>query len=50
MNFSLKQYIKGKLLKESLNSDILINEIINDTGGFFRYYKAPYNNSMYERI
>lgn len=50
MNFSLKRYIKGKLLKESLNSDILINEIINDTGGFFRYYKAPYNNSMYERI
>lgn len=50
MNFSLKRYIKEKQLNESLNSDILINEIINDTGGFFRYYKAPYKNSMYKRI
>lgn len=50
MTFSLKKYLKEKQLNESLNSDILINEIINDTGGFFRYYKAPYNNSMYKRI
>lgn len=50
MAFSLKEYIRKNYLNEALQSNILLNEIINDTGGFFRYYKGPYENSMYSRV
>ena len=50
MSFNLKNYIKEKYLNERLQSNILINEILYDSGGFFRYYKMAFENSQYKRV
>lgn len=50
MSFSLKKYIKENYLNERLQSNILINEILYDSGGFFRYYKMPFENSQYKKV
>ena len=50
MSFNLKNYIKENYLNERLQSSILINEILYDSGGFFRYYKMDFENSQYHRV
>lgn len=50
MAFNLKTYIKKNYLNESIQSDFLINSLLNDRGGFFRYYKFPYENTRYGRL
>ena len=50
MSFNLKSYINEKYLNERLQSSILINEILYDSGGFFRYYKMDFENSQYHRV
>lgn len=47
MQFSLKKYITEKYLIEKLQSDILVNDILNDKGGMFIYYKMYYPGTMY---
>ena len=47
MKFNLKQY-----LTEKLQSSIIINELLNDNGGFCKYYKVQYNknsNHLYDK-
>lgn len=46
MKFSLKNYIKENYLNERLQSDILIQNILNDKGKMFYYYKIDGNNSF----
>ena len=46
MQFNLKKYITKKYLNESIQSDIFINKLMNDTGGMFKYYQNPESTSV----
>ena len=46
MRFNLKKYITEKYLNESIQSDIFINKLMNDTGGMFKYYQNPESTSV----
>lgn len=50
MEFSLQKYITEKYLLEKLQSDTLINELMNDKGGMFRYYKMQYKWTIYDKV
>jgi hypothetical protein len=48
MDFNLKQYINKKYLTEKVQSDILINELLQDN--MFKYYKIARNNNSYSKL
>ncbi len=49
MQFNFKKYIKTKYLNEALQSDILINKILNDKSKIFNYLKDP-KSSSYKKL
>lgn len=49
MQFNFKKYITEKYLTERLQSDTFINDILNDKGKMFTYYKLPYTGTMYKK-
>lgn len=49
MQFNLKKYITERYLTEKIQSDIVINNLLNDKGGLFKYYKNP-NSPSYKKV
>ena len=49
MRFNLKKYITERYLTEKIQSDIVINKLLNDKGGLFKYYKNP-NSPSYKKV
>lgn len=48
MNFDLKRYINENYLNEKLQSRVIIDELLNDTGGMFKYYKTTSVTHKYD--
>ena len=49
MQFNFKKYITEKYLTEKIQSDIIINKLMNDKGEMFKFYQNP-NSPAYQKF